>query len=121
MNCLVWNCRGLRNLRIRKVLGDIIQAKDPSVVFIAKTWADEARLNSVFHNIDVDHNWVVPREGHGGGLILFWKDLVNLTIKDSSRYFIDTCIDKNSDNAWRFTGFYGELETSRRFEAWDCL
>ena len=42
---------------------------------------------------------MVPREGRGGGLVLFWKDLVNLTIKDSSRYFIDTCIDKNFNNA----------------------
>ena len=30
---------------------------------------------------------------------MFWKDSINLTIKDSSRYFIDTCIDKGSKNA----------------------
>ena len=99
MNCLMWNYRGLGNLHIEKELGDIIQAKDPNVVFIAETWAGEARLNSVLRSIDFDHNCVVPREGRGGGLVLFWKDLVNLTIKDSSRYFIDTCIDKNFNNA----------------------
>ena len=99
MNCLMWNYRGFGNLHTGKELGDIIQVKDPNVVFIAETWAGKVRLNSVLRNIDFDHNWVVPREGRGGGLVLFWKDLVNLTIKDSSRYFIDTCIDKNFNNA----------------------
>ena len=52
---------------------------------------------------------------------MFWKDLINLTIRGSSRYFIDTCIDKGFKNVWRFIGFYGELETSRQIEAWNCL
>ena len=56
MNCLMWNYRGLGNLHTGKELGDIIQAKDPNVVFIAETWAGEARLNSVLHSIDFDHN-----------------------------------------------------------------
>ena len=45
MNLLVWNCRGLGNLRTEKELGNIIWAKDPSVVFLVETWADEARLD----------------------------------------------------------------------------
>ena len=35
MSCLVWNCRGLGKPRTGRELGEIIQAKDPSVVFIA--------------------------------------------------------------------------------------
>ena len=37
MNLLMWSCRGLGNLRTEKELGNIIRAKDPSVVFLAKT------------------------------------------------------------------------------------
>ena len=55
MNCLIWNCLWLRNLCTWKGLRDIIQAKDPSVVFIAKKLADEARLDSVQRNIDFDN------------------------------------------------------------------
>jgi len=47
MNLRVWNCRGLGFLRTGKKLGDIIQAKDPSVVVIAETLANEARLDRV--------------------------------------------------------------------------
>ena len=64
---------------------------------------------------------MVPKEGHGGGLVLFWKSSINLTVEDSSKYYIDVCINKNTVQEWRFTGFYGEVETARRSEAWDSL
>ena len=98
MNCLVWNCHRLRNLHIGKELGEIIRAKDPSVVFIAETLADEATLDMIQANLDFEHKWVVPRVGHGCGLALFWRSLVNLMVMDSSNYYIDTWIDKGFDN-----------------------
>ena len=64
---------------------------------------------------------MVPKEGCGGGLALFWKSSINLTIEDLSNYYIDVCIDKNTVQEWRFTGFYGEPKTTRRSEAWDSL
>ena len=121
MNCLVWNCHGFGNLRTGKELGDLIRAKDPFVLFIVETWVDEARLITVMRNFDYEHKWIVPRERRGGGLAFFWKSSINLSVEDSSKYCIDTIIDKNTDNAWRFTGFYRELVTSRRCEAWDAL
>ena len=121
MSCLAWNCRGLRNLQTRKELVDIIRAKDPSVIFLAETLTDEARLETVQQNIEFDHRWVVPREGRGGGLVLFWKSSVNLRIEGSHKYYIDASIDKNTSNEWRLTGFYGEPEIVRRCEAWNKL
>ena len=47
MSCLVWNCRGLGNLRIGRELVEIIRAKDPVVVFLAETLIDDARLEFV--------------------------------------------------------------------------
>ena len=47
MSFIVWNCRELRNLRIGKELEVAIRAKDPSAVFIAETWADEARIKDI--------------------------------------------------------------------------
>ena len=121
MNLLIWNCRGLGNLRTKKELGTIIRAKDPSVVFLAKTWADKARLDRVLHNINFDHKWEVPSGRRRGRLVLFWKRDVKVTIKESHRYFIDLTFDKNMEGEWRFTGFYGKPETHRRMEAWNKL
>ena len=47
MSCLFWICRGLENLRIEKELRELIWAKDLSVVFLAETWVDEARLKKI--------------------------------------------------------------------------
>ncbi|XP_065630503.1 uncharacterized protein LOC136067946 [Quercus suber] len=114
MNCLVWNCCGLGNLRTGKELGDMIQAKDPFVVFLVETLADEARLDTVQQSIDYEHKWVVPKEGRGGGLVLFWKSIANLEMIDSSQYYIDTWIDRGFEHEWRFTDFYGEPPPSIR-------
>lgn len=48
---------------------------------------------------------MVPSDNIGGGLVLFWKDNINLIVEDSTKYFIDAWIDKNSDQQWRFTSF----------------
>ena len=121
MSCLAWNCRGLGNLRTGRELVEITRAKDPSVVFLAETLTDDARLEIVQRSIEFDHRWVVPREGRGGGLVLFWKSSINLNVVDSSKYYIHAVINKDSENEWRLTGFYGEPETARRIEAWDQL
>ena len=121
MSCLAWNCRGLGNLRTGRELVEITRAKDPSVVFVAETLTDDARLEIAQRSIEHNHRWVVQKEGRGGGLALFWKSSINLTVIGSCKYYIDAIVDKGTDNEWRLTGFYGEPETARRIEAWEKL
>lgn len=64
---------------------------------------------------------MVPKEGRGGGLVLFWKIDINLTIAGSNMHYIDAFINKNLENEWRLTSFYGKPETARRFKAWNKL
>lgn len=47
MNLLVWNCNGLGNPNTKNELVSIVRVKDPSVVFIVETWADDTRLDRV--------------------------------------------------------------------------
>ena len=117
----MWNCRGLGNLVTEKELGEISQAKDPSVMFIAETWADEVRLKSIKHKLQFDHMFMVPRIHRGGGLVLYWKDTIKLNVETSSKNHIDCIIGKGSEDAWRFTGFYGEPITHKKFESWELL
>ena len=39
----------------------------------------------------------------------------------SDKNFIDAIIDKDSENEFRLTGFYGEPEIARRIEVWNKL
>ena len=51
MSLLVWNCRELGNLRTEDQLTDFVWAKDPSIVFLVKTWTDKASLEQVQRRI----------------------------------------------------------------------
>ena len=96
MSLLVWNCRGLGNPRIVKELGDYIQAKDPTFVFLAETWADNARLDQVLCNFDFRNKWSVESGNRGDGLVLLWKEEIKITVEDSSKYCIDVLVEKNT-------------------------
>ena len=113
MSPLVWNCRRLGNLRTGKELEVLIRAKDPSVMFLAETWADEARLKDIQRSIKFDNLFFVERHGRRGGLALYWKNSFDLHVDSFSKYHIDSITNKGSDKTWHFTGFYGEPVTHR--------
>ena len=121
MNLLCWNCRGLGNRPTVQELGDIVQAQDPSVVFLAETLLDEARLGSIRDSLLFGHHHGVSKISHGGGLALFWKKDLHLSVESSSQNHIDVVINKGKENAWRFTGIYGAPETHLRLETWNLL
>lgn len=75
----------------------------------------------MLRNFDFNNTWSVASETRGGGLVLLWKDLINLFVVDSSKYYIDALVDRYTEQAWHFTGFYGEPVTWRRHEAWSKL
>ena len=58
---------------------------------------------------------------NGGGLVLFWKESLNLKVKTPSKNHIDCIIGKGSEGTWRFTGFYGETIMHKRQESSDLL
>ena len=121
MSYIVWNCRGLGNPLAVQELVDLVQAKAPSVVFLAETLADEARVDYVLDRIRFDKKFFVQRVTRGGGLVLYWKNDIEVEVESSSLNHIDAVINKSSGKAWRFTGFYGNTETHRRSESWDLL
>ena len=106
MSLLVWNCCGLGNPCIEDQLADLVWAKDPSVVFIAETWTDKARLERVQRKIQLKHMFESPRRVKASGLALFWKEDFPLDIETFSPNHNDTTITKNQINEWRFTSFY---------------
>ena len=115
----MWNCHRLGNLRIGRELRELVRAKDPSVMFLAETLTNEARLEFIQNSINFDHRWVVPRVGRSGGLVLYWRSSINLSIERSDKYYIDAVINKDMESEWRFTGFYGEPDIARRQEVWE--
>ena len=100
MSIIVWKCHGLGNLWIGKELEVVIRAKDPSVLFIAETWADEVRLQEIKCKIEFDNLFFVERNNKGGGLALFWQNSIDLHVDSFSPNHIDSVINKGKEEVW---------------------
>ena len=100
MSCLVWNCRGFGNPCTENKLAEMVQAIDPSVMFLAETWADEARLKQVLQKIQFENIFITPRPNSGGGLVLFWRSSIDVLVVGSSKNFIDTIFNRNKEDEW---------------------
>ena len=103
MSILCWNCRGLGNQQTKNQL--VERAKDPSTVFIAKTWMDEARLALVHDCLKFKNKFVAPRRNKSRGLVIFWKEDFDLTIETFSKYHIDRTIKKKKEGELRSLAF----------------
>ncbi|KAM1172357.1 hypothetical protein ACFX2G_022945 [Malus domestica] len=122
MNLLVWNCRGLGNPRKVQALQDIIQQKDPKLVFLCETKCKAEFLNGLRIKLGFRRVFGVSSNGQSRGLGLFWSGDINLIIISSSERFIDSEIGAIGDAVhWRFTGFYEHQATKERQISWDIM
>ena len=85
---------------------------------LAETWTDEARLILIQEHLKFKHIFIAPRRNNSGGLVMYWKEEFDLAIETFSKNHIDATICKNKEGEWRFIGFYGELDTQLKHEAW---
>ena len=90
-------------------------------MFLAETWLDETRLNSLKERMKFGDSFGVSRVTRGGGLALFWKKDIDLVVEDASQNYIDAIINKGKEGSWRFTGFYGYPGTQNHLESWRIL
>jgi len=121
MSCLAWNCCGLGNWCARIELEELIQAKDPLVVFLSETWSNKDQLEKIRCNIKYAGLFVVQKQDVGGGLTLLWKHGVTVWVDSFSRFHIAAIVHGGSADAWRFTGFYGAPNAQDREDAWAMM
>ena len=86
----------------------MIWTQDPLIVFLAETWLVEARLGDSRDTLQMRSYFGVSKVNLGRGLAMFWKEGVEVSVESSSLNHIDVLINKNKEDGWRFTGFYGE-------------
>ena len=95
MSCLIWNYHGLGNPCTVNELAELVQVKDPSVMLLAETWADEARLKEVMRKIQCENMFIYPRTSRGGGSMFFWGSTIDVTIEISGTNYIDALFQED--------------------------
>lgn len=109
MNALIWNARGLGSPKAFHELRRLIADTSPTLVFICETKVTNFICDNWRVRLGFSGQLVVDAIGKKGGLILWWKNEVVVSISSYSKGHIDCCINVGK-NGWRFTGFYGNSD-----------
>ena len=121
MSCLSWNCRGLGNPQTEDELVAKVSNKDPKMVFLMETKSEKSTIERIGRKTQLTNTFVVPRVNNGGSLALLWKTDFQVDVQSYYERHVDAFIDHGVDDAWRFTGFYGDPDTANREDSWSLL
>lgn len=120
MRMLIWNVRGLGNLRAVRNLKHEVQKWFPQVMFLSETKCSDICVDLVKRSLGFDIHFAVNSNRHSGGLALFWKKEIDISVRSFSPGHIDSIVN-SIKGRWRLTGFYGNPDTAKRRESWDLL
>ncbi|XP_059450845.1 uncharacterized protein LOC132181612 [Corylus avellana] len=122
MIVLSWNCRGLRNPHTVHDVRWMVKVKRPNLVFLMETKLRQNKMEGIRMKLGFGNMFVVDCVGWSGGLVLFWEDGSGVEIQNFSHQHINAIVsNQNHSMEWKFTGFYGHPEASKRNEVWDLL
>ena len=78
-------------------------------------------MERVGRKVHFTNLFFVPRVNTGGGLALYWKSEIVVDVQTFSNLHIDVIINQGADDTWRFTGFYGDPNTTSQKNSWVLL
>ncbi|KAH6817510.1 hypothetical protein C2S51_001113 [Perilla frutescens var. frutescens] len=126
MNCLVWNCRGLGNPEAVQALKWQLGHKSPGFVFLMETKLLQLEVERLARDLSFDDflsvNCDTDNQGRRGGLVMFWRPEMSVTVLSTSLHHINVEIRGSSqDLPCRFSGVYGWSEVQQKENTWDLL
>ncbi|KAG2627072.1 hypothetical protein PVAP13_3KG226670 [Panicum virgatum] len=119
MKLLAWNCRGLSSPRAVRSLLEVQNRINPDVFFLSETHLDKVKADNVRRRAGFDHLIIHESDGRSGGLLLLWKEEVNIRLQAVTHNYIDVVIEENG--GWRFTGVYGEPDWRHKARTWEAI
>jgi hypothetical protein len=121
MKLLSLNCRGLGNPETVQELHDLVKQEAPQVVFLMETQLEVGSMEWIRVKLGFAGSLAVNRVRFGGGLALMWDMAISVSVQSYSNWHIDAKMKSEEGVSWRFTGFYGHPEKSKRQGTWDLL
>ena len=92
MIALGWNCRGLGNPQVVRVLHEFMQHWTPKIVFLVETKLNKKEAEKRRRSMSQLNCLFVPSKGQSGGLAIIWTKDTNLDIMAYSPHHIDTIV-----------------------------
>lgn len=125
MISLVWNCRGIGRAVAVRMLRELLRSHRPDVLFLSEIKSsNNTRILNLSTSLGFDNSHFVPSRGKAGGLLLLWKNSINLQLILSTDFIINCLISTNHDGTdipWQCTFVYGPTLPSLKGLFWDDL
>lgn len=120
MKTLIWNCRGLGNPGTVQGLSRYVTLNNPDLVFISETRLRRHKVDSLRRRLNMEGALDVARSENCVGLLLMWKDTLQVNLLSFSNSHIDVEVIQG-ESKFRFTGMYGTFYRQRKHEDWELL
>ncbi|XP_060965331.1 uncharacterized protein LOC133034293 [Cannabis sativa] len=121
MSLCSWNARGLGSPRAFRNLSLLVKQHQPMMLFVMETKLPAGRGTDLKHKLRFDSVLEVPRQGFGGGILLFWKDCIDVNVISYSLNHVDCIINNFNGKAWHFSGYYGSPYVNLKSVTWTLL
>jgi hypothetical protein len=122
MIILSWNCHGLENPWPVQDLHQMVKDKKLKMVFLMETKMSNKRVDFLKRKLGFENLFEVDSVGRNGGLVLLWKNDIQVDIQNySRRHIIAVVLIANNGEKWKFTGFYNHPDLAKCKEAWALL
>ncbi|KAL0355953.1 UNVERIFIED_CONTAM: hypothetical protein Sradi_4042200 [Sesamum radiatum] len=97
MILLCWNCQGLGNPCTVHVLGELLRAHGPSLVFLVETKCKKSRIDAIKRCFDL-YGCCVESQGRSGGLALLWNKSLSVQLQSFGPHHIDVTVYPESES-----------------------
>jgi hypothetical protein len=106
--------RGLGNQLTVYGLLELQRTEDPDILFLSETKLVGREMEFLRWKLNMPNMVVVDSVGRSGGLALFWKREVDVSLRWKGRYHIDVDVTEENGTKWRLTGIYGESRVGEK-------
>ncbi|KAF7154196.1 hypothetical protein RHSIM_Rhsim01G0175200 [Rhododendron simsii] len=108
MLILTWNCQGIGRSLTNQALGDLVQKRSPSIVYLMETKNNKVKLETICHRLKFNYGSYVDPERLAGGLALWWNNDVSVDVEFSHKNLIHIVITIKAESLrWAATFVYG--------------
>ena len=99
---------------------EIKKTLNPNILFLMETKNQDEFVLSELLSLRYDHHITVPPIGLSGGLTLFWKADIDISILEATPHFIDTKL-KVKNTEFHVTFIYGMPQQENRAAFWESI
>ncbi|KAK3230152.1 hypothetical protein Dsin_002033 [Dipteronia sinensis] len=91
MKTIGWNVRGFNPLTFR-ALRALVQQEYPQLIFLSETMMKQSDVSNERCKLGFEGGFAVDRVGLGGGLMMFWREEIDLNVRSFTKGHIDAVI-----------------------------